>query len=419
MRENVNTGTEAGARRDRLRIAYVSTDPGVPVFGSKGASVHVQEILSALVMLGADVKLFSSSMEGSRQTISDRVEVHGLDWPRGKLAGAESAVEAANQSLRGALEENGPFDLVYERYALWGCAGMEYALSKNIPGLLEVNSPLIEEEARYRELRNRPYAEVVARRALRASTGIVAVSNGVAAYLSRFSEAAGKVRVVPNGVNPARFPADVKPSRPAPPGVFTVGFLGSLKPWHGLETLVEAYGMLHERSADTRLLVVGDGPERDALTQSLAARGLSDSTEFTGKVAPSEVPALIASMDVGVAPYPALEGFYFSPLKVLEYMAAGKPAVASRVGDLHELVEDDVDGILTPPGDAASLEGALARLMSDPKLRAAMGAAGRRKVLASRTWDMVARMILEMGGVSLAEAPRRDRERTEKREARE
>jgi glycosyltransferase involved in cell wall biosynthesis len=222
-------------------MAYVSTDPGVPIFGSKGASVHIQEVLSALGRLGARVEVFSSSTERSRDTLWDGTGVHRLDWPKGNLAGAEPAVETANESLRKALEKNGPFNLVYERYALWSYAGMEYAFSTRTRGLLEVNSPLIDEEAKYRGLKNRPYAEAVARRTFRASSVLLAVSNGVAAHLANYSETVGRVHVVPNGVNPARFPADVKASRPAPPGIFTVGFVGSLKPWHGLETLVEAF----------------------------------------------------------------------------------------------------------------------------------------------------------------------------------
>jgi glycosyltransferase involved in cell wall biosynthesis len=121
-------------------------------------------------------------------------------------------------------------------------------------------------------------------------------------------------------------------------------------------------------------------------------------------------------MDVGVAPYPDMEDFYFSPLKILEYMAAGKPTVASRVGDLPMLVNDEVRGILVPPGDAAALEAALFRLMSNPSLAAAMGSAARVKVMTSRTWDMVARRILELGGVSLARAVRRKDWRRESKE---
>src|SRR5262249_53202779 len=82
------------------------------------------------------------------------------------------------------------------------------------------------------------------------------------------------------------------------------------------------------------LLIVGDGPERPRLEADLCARGLRELTQFTGSVDSDEVPGLLASMEVAVAPYPKLASFYFSPLKVYEYMAAGLPIVASRIGQL-------------------------------------------------------------------------------------
>ena len=203
------TGGSGARNGAALEIAYVSTDPGVPVFGSKGASVHVQEVLTALVRLGAKVKLFSSSAGGPKPIGLSEVEVRELrDWPKGSLSGVESAVKAANDSLRAALADDGPYDLVYERYALWSYAGMEYARSAGIPGTLEVNAPLVEEEEKFRNLRNRALAEAVARRVYDASRRLVAVSKGVASYLSGFPEAKGKVHVVRNGVDPARFPSD-------------------------------------------------------------------------------------------------------------------------------------------------------------------------------------------------------------------
>src|SRR5204863_9566725 len=137
----------------------------------------------------------------------------------------------------------------------------------------------------------------------------------------------GKVHVVPNGVNPERFPPDLKPSLPAASGTFTVGFAGSMKPWHGLGTLLEAFARLHASNRDSRLLLVGDGAGREPLAAEASSRGLGQTVQFTGAVAPAEVPGLLASMDVGVAPYPRMANFYFSPLKVYEYMAAARPVV--------------------------------------------------------------------------------------------
>src|SRR5262249_46748399 len=157
----------------------------------------------------------------------------------------------------------------------------------------------------------------------------------------------------------------------------TVGFVGSLKPWHGLQTLVKAFDRLHAIDPAVRLLVVGDGPERSRLEEDLTARSLLDAVHFTGSVAPAEVPGLLASMDAAVAPYPNLRHFYFSPLKVYEYMAAGCAVVASRIGQLDGLIEHEVSGLLCAPDDPLDLAGALLRLRSEPALRDRLGEAAR------------------------------------------
>jgi glycosyltransferase involved in cell wall biosynthesis len=325
----------------------------------------------------------------------EAVSVHALPpILKGDCAVREQAALAANDALHLLLEREGPFDVVYERYSLWSFAGMEYARDTSTPGLLEVNAPLIDEQTQHRVLVDRIAAERVAVRVFAAATALLAVSVEVAAYLERYPGTSQRVQIVPNGVDPERFPADIAPSCPGLPGIFTVGFVGTLKPWHGLPTLVEAFARLHQRAANVRLLIVGDGPERLRLDADLGARGLSEASHLTGSVAPDQVPGLLASMNAAVAPYPDLADFYFSPLKVYEYMAAGLPVVASRVGQLAQLIRHEENGLLYPPGDAAALAAALERLHREPVLRQRLGRAARELVLRQHTWAAVARRIL-------------------------
>jgi glycosyltransferase involved in cell wall biosynthesis len=385
-----------------MRIAYVSADLGVPVFGRKGCSIHVQEVVRALRARGADVELFTARPEGDPPPGLEAVPVHPLPNPTaGDRAARARAALAANPDVRTALEREGPFDIVYERYSLWSYAGMGYARDHGTPGLLEVNAPLIEEAAEHRGLADRAGAERVAERVFRDATALLAVSAEVAAYLGRYPDAVRRTHVLPNGVNPERFPADLPPSRP---GAFTVGFVGSMKAWHDLPTLVEAFVLFRRVAPDARLLLVGDGPERERLQGDLAARGLREAVEFTGAVAPGEVPGLLASMDVAAAPYPKLATFYFSPLKVYEYMAAGRPVVASRLGQLAEMIRHEVDGLLCAPGDAAALAADLERLWREPALRHRLGQAARAKALREHTWEAVARRILGLAAPVLRSA---------------
>ena len=376
-------------------IAYVSADRGVPVFGRKGCSIHTQEVLRALIRQGAQIDLFASNLEGEPSPGLDSVRLHPLPRsPKGDPAAREQASLAGNQDLRAGLAQARPFDFVYERYSLWSFAAMEYARERRVPGLLEVNAPLIEEQAEYRVLIDRAAAERVAERVFAAASTLLPVSDEVAVYLERFPAARGKIQVLPNGVNPARFPVGLQRKLPAQPGVLTIGFVGTLKAWHGLAVLVEAFAQLHARQSATRLLIVGYGPEYEKLVAEAAARGWHDVIHFTGGVDAAEVPGWLASMDVAVAPYPPLANFYFSPLKVYEYMACRLPVVVSRIGQLEELIIPDVNGILVPPGDAGALAAALERLLLDPELRQRLGDAGRETILSAYTWDQVAQRIL-------------------------
>ena len=380
-----------------MRIAYVCADPGVPVFGLKGASRHVREVLRALVRWGAQVELFATRLGGTATSGLDQGPVHRLpSISAGDPACREAAALAANGGLRAALERAGPFDLVYERYSLWSFAGMAYGQTRGIPGLLEVNAPLIEEQATYRCLVDRPAAEQVAARAFGAATALLAVSEGVAAYLKSRPVDPQRVHIVPNGVDPRLFRPGLPAAWPGDPLTFTVVFVGTLKAWHGLDTLVEAFDRLHSEHTLSRLLIVGDGPMRDRVETSLAARNLLDSAYLAGPVPPDDVPHWLASAQVAVAPYPDLEPFYFSPLKVFEYMAAGLPVVTSNVGQLRSLIRDGVTGIRCPPGDAAALSTALARLGADPDLRARLGQAARKAILQHHTWEAVVARILDL-----------------------
>jgi glycosyltransferase involved in cell wall biosynthesis len=148
------------------------------------------------------------------------------------------------------------------------------------------------------------------------------------------------------------------------------------------------------------MLIVGDGPERAALIEDLTRRELLPAVCLTGAVAPSDVPALLASMDVGVAPYPKLPHFYFSPLKVYEYLAAGLPVIASGVGQLEEVIEHGVNGLLCAPGDPDELAGAFQCLREETWLRQRLSRAARATVLRQHTWEAVGRRILLLGGLT-------------------
>src|SRR2546422_1018511 len=195
-----------GAGCMTMRIAYVCADPGVPVFGRKGCSVHVQEMLRALQGHGAGVDLFAARVDEAPPSGLESLPIHHLTpVGDGDPSSHAAAIAALNDQLAALLDRAGPYDLVYERYSLWSLAAMEHAATAGVPGLLEVNAPLIEEQAAYRGLRDAAGADRVAARAFRAASVLLAVSAEVAAWLERRGVARGeRGRALPGSGGPAR-----------------------------------------------------------------------------------------------------------------------------------------------------------------------------------------------------------------------
>ena len=377
-----------------MRAAFVCADPGVPIYGHKGCSVHVQEVVRALRREGVSVEILAARIGGAPPVDLADVAVH--EMPEVRRAAQAGDAHRVNDAIGRALTGLGALDLVYERYALWSWAGVAYAEMRRIPGVLEVNAPLVDEHVQHRGAIDVEVARDATVRAFAAASTLVAVSQEVRAGIGRaHAPALARAHVVPNGVDTERFTPGVAPAQRAD-GLFTVGFAGSMKPWHGLRMLAAAFAGLHGEAPATRLLLIGDGPEAEPTRDLLAAQGAGDAAHWVGTVPPDSIPALLTSMDVAVAPARADAPFYFSPLKVFEYMAAGRAIVASGIGQLRDVIEHERTGLLVDPGDQHALAGALSRLRRDGDLRARLGRAARARAVEQHSWRAVARRILAL-----------------------
>ncbi len=375
-----------------MRVAYVCTDPGIPVFGAKGASVHVQAVLRELVRRGAQVHLLCARTGGPVPVGLEDVDVHLL--PASGAGGTVAREQGAQQSdaaVAGLLDALPALDLVYERYALWGRTASAWAARHDVRSVLEVNAPLVQEQAAHRELADRTAAEAVAVAALSTADVVACVSDEVSAWARTTSRRPERVVTVPNGVDVDRVTPAVRAENSKDEGTFTVGFVGTLKAWHGVELLLEAVDRLHAQDPSWRLLVVGDGPRGPALR---AAAG--PHVELPGALAPDDVPAQLHRMDVACAPYPDLPGLYFSPLKLYEYLAAGVPVVASAVGQVPGALDAGRLGVLVPAGDVGALARALRDLRADQPRRASLAALGRAAAVERHTWRAVVDRVLDL-----------------------
>ena len=367
-----------------MHIAYVCLDPGIPVFGTKGASVHIQEVVREYRRRGHDVTVYATR-RGS-DVPDDLAELRVVDVPitTRDEEERERAQQAASASVSDMVRAGG-YDLVYERYSLFSTVIAECG----VPGILEVNAPLIDEQRTHRMLVDEQAADAALQEQVQAALATICVSDPVRDWVIARTEGT-RVFTVPNGVNVHR----ITP-QPESPGAPVVTFVGTLKPWHGVDVLLRARAQAHK---DWKLRIIGDGPMRAELDD--LARSLGIDVDFRGAVAPDAIPQHMAGTAIGVAPYPAMDtdsDQYFSPLKVYEYMAAGLPVVASRVGQLPEIMGESA--YLVPPSDPEALAEALDALVANPVERARVGSDNRRQAEREHSWTGTVDHILAHAGV--------------------
>ena len=183
-------------------------------------------------------------------------------------------------------------------------------------------------------------------------------------------------------------------------------FVGNFFAWHDVTALLEALPTVLGSYPHARLVLVGDGEERQKMMQYAAELGIGHAVQFTGLVAQTEVPRLLSAADVAVAPVPPMKhDLWLSPLKLFEYMASGKAVVASKVGQLAEVIQDGHNGLLVPPGDPAALAAALKKLIDDSVLRARLGQQAREDAVQKHSWEHYLLRLERVYAAVIAERP--------------
>jgi glycosyltransferase involved in cell wall biosynthesis len=176
-----------------------------------------------------------------------------------------------------------------------------------------------------------------------------------------------------------------------------VGFSGTFGVWHGIPTLAAALPLVLAARPEVRFLLIGDGPLRRLVERAIREHGLERRVVLTGQVPLSQMPDYLAACDVLVSPHGRqADGgeFFGSPTKLYEYMAAGRPIVASRIGQIGEALADGETALLVPPDDPEALVTAILRLVDTPCLRSRLAAAARCRVERAHTWRGNAERLL-------------------------
>ena len=399
-----------------LRIAYaIQNVGGIDFTKGIGDAVPVKYTLRGLRQVGHDVSCFR--LKGRSVVGTDDVCNLEQEWaaPLG-LTGSKAFMmfESGVRRVQGELGRSyyaifdtfrfyeaccrclPQYDLCHEHNGLFSAGAALACKRLGIPYVLTFSAdPLLEAELVGNPLRG-IHAQVAAWEAkltYRTAKKIICVSEPAKKHLvESWKVEPTKIVVMPNGVDIELFGSDYDP-RPTRAelgldGAPVISFVGGFQHWHGLDRLAESFAKVLPEVPQARLLLIGDGPARASIERRITELGIEAAVIITGLVPQSGVPKMLAIADIAVIPYPHLpKELWFSPLKLYEYMAAGKAIVASRAGQIAEVIQDGHNGLLVESGDVAALAQALLKLLKDPVKRERLGQNAREQAIRHHSWE--------------------------------
>lgn len=375
-----------------MKILYVALRESIP--GSHGGAVHVLEVSRQLAKRGHEIRVVVNQRSGqpSHEAL-DGFEVIRLLTP------SKFLLFWKRTAIRNLIREFKP-DFVMERYYNFAGAGIAEAYSQNIPSMLEVNAPMVDPPGTPKARIDALMLGWMKRRALaqaRAATRIVTpLAVTIPDTIKR-----EKIREIPWGANVEIFdPAALDTDRLTrlksqlnPQNRRVVLFLGSFRHWHGVREFVAAAREISAEREDIRFLMIGSGELLDETRTFVNRNGLGKRILLTGAVPYEDVPYYLAVGDIGAAPFntsvhpPLRVGFYWSPLKVHEYMAMALPVVTIDLYPLNQIARAGQEGLLYVEGDSNRFREHIERLVDDVALAKRLGQAGRRRVVENFSWQ--------------------------------
>jgi glycosyltransferase involved in cell wall biosynthesis len=365
-----------------------------------GQGVHLESMVAALRAQGHTVQVVGpaayaeAGLGGESRTVAlVRRLLPGFAVELAELAYSVPSYFRLARAARGF----GP-DVIYERYNLFYLAGALLARRLGLPLLLEVNAPLAHERARFGNLKLHRLARWAEAYVWRAADRVLPVTDVLADHVRAVGVPEARIEVVPNGIDLHEFP-EPAPEPEAPKPSLVLGFVGFVRDWHGLDGVVRAIAAF-QGPPQVTLKVVGEGPARPGLEALAAELGISERVRFTGLAGRDAIPGLVAGFDIALQPAAVA---YASPLKVFEYMAAGRAIVAPDQPNLREVLVHEQTALLFDPTVKGAMWAAVERLVTDAALRQRLGRAARQAVIdRDLTWDGNARRAVSLAKAEIA-----------------
>jgi glycosyltransferase involved in cell wall biosynthesis len=362
--------------------------------GDGAEGIHIEEMVKAFRHLGHEVKVVAligekTNAENAKISVFSRIK---RLVPKILYEFIEIGYNLYGYYLvRKEISKERP-DFIYDRYITFNASAVLIGEKYKIPVILEVNAPLALERSQQED--ERLYLKKAAfffEKWICSNTyKTIVVSTPLKDYLVSLGVPSEKIVVMPNGVNVKKFrPRAAKDEKLLQKCNFDdhnviVGFVGILRPWHGVDFLLEAFKILEKHNKNIRLLIVGDGPIRRDIEDRINSLGLSRKVFITGRVPHHGVADYIGLFDIAISPKAT---FYASPMKILEYMALGKAVIAPDMMNIRDIIDHKVNGILFQDGNYLSLANSISMLAENREYGERLGRNARHKTIDERNWE--------------------------------
>ena len=426
----------------RLNIAHSYQEGSIRFYEPHAAQIHIYHTMRGLQRAGHEVTLLA--LQGRRVLCTQDLQVFNSEELTANHYGQtgwsgttifkrfESGIRRLQSILQvpylalfdsyrmaeaGYINLKG-YHLIHERFNLLSLGGAWASKKLGIPFVLEVNADLLAQRkfkgVPERGLR-RLFAAWATRICFNTAARIICISPRLKEHLhTKWNVDEGKLTVLPCAADLETF----KPNHNSQTvrkslGLTTetvVMWVGGFYPWHDLSLLLESFALILQQRPDVRLVLVGDGQTRSSVEDGITNAGMRHAVIMTGEISHSEVPDMLSIADVAVvpsAPVTASLGGTGTPLKLFEYMAAGKAIVATAHEEAAEVISDGCNGLLVDEGDVNKFAEAMLKLIDDPSERRRLGQNARQQAIERYSWEHYTRRLEEIYLNVLGNAPSR------------
>jgi glycosyltransferase involved in cell wall biosynthesis len=414
-----------------LNIAHLYQESGIRFYEPQAAQLHIYYTMRGLQQAGHEVTLLA--LQGRQVLYTKDLQVFKSDkrlasqdgqlglsgtalfkrfesgirrlqtifhFPYLALFDSYRMAEAGYINLKG-------YHLIHERFNLLALGGAWASRKLGIPFVLEVNADLLEQR-KFKGIPERGLRRLFAiwatRICFRNAAQIICISPRLKEHLNtKWNIEESKLTVLPIAADVAAFKPNYNSETVRKSlGLTTepvVMWVGGFYPWHDVSLLLESFALILQRRPDARLVLVGDGQTRSSVVDIVTKDGLRHAVIMTGAIAHSQVPEMLSIADVAVVPSAQVTtslGGTGTPLKLFEYMAAGKAIVATAQNQAAEVIQDGHNGLLVEAGDVNKFAEAILTLLNDPVERVRLGQNARQQAIELYSWEQYTRKLEEI-----------------------